>query len=327
MFNFEFMSGKSSAFGGLFIWTENIYKYQEKIEQVVPMKKKAGEAKALADEMQKKLDIALKDYNEIMTKVTNLRNERDSALANAAQLEDLLSRYNLQLNNSGVLIDSLEGEYKRWNESVAKLSNSVVNLVGDVFLAASSLSYYGPFTGYYRELLVNQWKDKVNKLNLPGSDDYELHNILSNNLEVRDWKVYNLPSDKVSICNACLATRSLRYPIIIDPQELAYLWLSKLGNSLKVNHDESNQFRSIKYGDKKMIKTIGQSIESGWIVLLYDCPEKLDNNVDQLLLQKANSVGIIKSENTNEIVTFDGKEIPVHEQFRIYLCTKIGNPA
>lgn len=311
------MSSKSAAFGGLFTWTENIYKYQEKIEQVVPMKKKAAEAKALAEEMQKKLDIALRDYNEIMTKVTNLRNERDSALANAAQLEELLSRYNIQLNNSGVLIDSLEGEYKRWNESVDKLSSNVVNLVGDVFLAASSLSYYGPFTGFYRELLVNQWKDKVNKVGVPGSDDYELFNILSNSLEVRDWKVYNLPSDKVSICNACLATRSLRYPIIIDPQELAYLWLSKLGNSLKAHQDDSNQFRSVKYGDKKMIKTIAQSMESGWIVLLFDCPEKLDNNIDQLLLQKANSVGIVKADNVNDIFTFDGKDIIVHEQFRI----------
>jgi len=45
--------------------------------------------------------------------------------------------------------------------------------------------------------------------------------VLSDNFELRAWRIYNLPSDKVSTCNAIMATKSLRVPILIDPQELA----------------------------------------------------------------------------------------------------------
>jgi len=45
--------------------------------------------------------------------------------------------------------------------------------------------------------------------------------VMSDNFEIRNWRIYNLPSDKVSTCNAIIATKSMRVPILIDPQELA----------------------------------------------------------------------------------------------------------
>lgn len=59
------------------------------------------------------------------------------------------------------------------------------------------------------------------KHDLPYSVDFQIDNILASQIEVRNWRVSGLPSDKVSCANACLATRSQRIPILIDPQELA----------------------------------------------------------------------------------------------------------
>jgi len=86
-------------------------------------------------------------------------------------------------------------------------------------------------------------------------------------MEMRYWRICNLPSDKVSGCNACLITKSLRIPIIIDPQELAVTWLSSFGSRMKQKIDESNQFKSVKAGDKQGVKTIEKAIEFGWTVL------------------------------------------------------------
>jgi len=52
----EGIRNKSIAIGGLYEWTINIMKYQEKIELVVPLKEEAKKAKDIADEMQKTLD-------------------------------------------------------------------------------------------------------------------------------------------------------------------------------------------------------------------------------------------------------------------------------
>jgi len=97
---------------------------------------------------------------------------------------------------------------------------------------------------------VEQWLDKINSLGIPCSRVFVLENIISSSLEIRNWRVCSLPSDKVSACNACLATKSLRIPIIIDPQELATAWITKLGSKMKMKNDESNQFKLIKVGDK-----------------------------------------------------------------------------
>lgn len=37
------------------------------------------------------------------------------------------------------------------------LTNQIRNILGDVFVASASISYYGPFTGLYRNKLVEQW--------------------------------------------------------------------------------------------------------------------------------------------------------------------------
>jgi len=94
-----------------------------------------------------------------------------------------------------------------------------------------------------------------------------LENIISNTLEVRNWRMSQLPSDKASCCNACLTIKSLRIPIIIDPQELAFTWISKMGSKMKMKNDESNQFKMIRAGDKQSLKNIEKAVELGWIVL------------------------------------------------------------
>lgn len=104
------------------------------------MKAKAKEAKDNADAMQKKLDEEMRKYKELMDKVQKLRDERDTALSDSAKLEELLRRYNLQLDNSGTLTDCLEDEYNRWSQNVEDLKTLIVKLVGDVFLASAAMS-------------------------------------------------------------------------------------------------------------------------------------------------------------------------------------------
>ena len=49
----------------------------------------------------------------------------------------------------------LADEQVRWKETVESLGGSIKLLLGDVFIAASSVTYYGPFSGVYRDSLVS----------------------------------------------------------------------------------------------------------------------------------------------------------------------------
>jgi hypothetical protein len=46
----------------------------------------------------------------------------------------------------------LADEQVRWKESVERFDAQILALVGDVLLSAGCISYYGPFTGSYREV-------------------------------------------------------------------------------------------------------------------------------------------------------------------------------
>ena len=48
--------------------------------------------------------------------------------------------------NAGKLLGLLSEEGGRWAQTVVVLKKDIEKLVGNVFLAASSISYMGPFT-------------------------------------------------------------------------------------------------------------------------------------------------------------------------------------
>lgn len=51
-----------------------------------------------------------------------------------------------RLTNAGKLIGLLGDEGERWLQTVEELNKELEMLIGNVFIAASSISYMGPFT-------------------------------------------------------------------------------------------------------------------------------------------------------------------------------------
>jgi len=60
----------------------------------------------------------------------------------------------------------LSSEHGRWKENIALLDARIIQLVGDVFLSSACISYYGPFTGTFRDKLVNKWLEKSTELEI-----------------------------------------------------------------------------------------------------------------------------------------------------------------
>jgi dynein heavy chain, axonemal len=50
------------------------------------------------------------------------------------------------------------------------------------------------------------------------SEKYSLVTTLGDPVEIRNWNLCSLPSDTVSIDNGILATKTSRWPLMIDPQ-------------------------------------------------------------------------------------------------------------
>jgi dynein heavy chain len=58
----------------------------------------------------------------------------------------------------------LADENVRWKATVESLNDSLKVVLGDAFMTSSCLAYYGPFTGVFREKMVNKWIEKCKEL-------------------------------------------------------------------------------------------------------------------------------------------------------------------
>ena len=55
------------------------------------------------------------------------------------------------------MVVGLADESKRWAASVKVLEVDLVNLIGNIILAAGYISYVGTFTAKYRDHLLKDW--------------------------------------------------------------------------------------------------------------------------------------------------------------------------
>ena len=103
--------------------------------------------------------------------------------------------------------------------SAQAFEKQIGNVVGDVFVAAACVAYYGAFTSSYRQQLVADWTEHCSQLDVPVSEGLTLVSVLADPFEIRQWNTDGLPRDQLSTENAILVTRARRWPLMIDPQE------------------------------------------------------------------------------------------------------------
>ena len=79
----------------------------------------------------------------------------------------------------------------------------------------------GPFTGSYRDKLVDKWTKVCNLNSIAISDRYSLVQTLGDPVEIRSWSLCSLPSDQVSIDNGILATQSKSFSLWLTPYSIS----------------------------------------------------------------------------------------------------------
>jgi len=113
------------------------------------------------------------------------------------------------------LVVLLADEGIRWKTSVEIISGDIERLVGNVFISCACISYFGGFTGPYRERLVADWVSGCMERQIPTSDDFSLVKVMGDPVVLRNWNIAGLPSDQVSCENGILCMKAERYALCI----------------------------------------------------------------------------------------------------------------
>lgn len=110
----------------------------------------------------------------VLDRVAALRATCDATLAEKDRLAAETELTKKRLIRADKLTSGLAGEQVRWKASVERFDSQIAALVGDVLLAAGCVSYYGPFTGSFREGIVSEWNEQCISKKIPCSPTFSL---------------------------------------------------------------------------------------------------------------------------------------------------------
>jgi dynein heavy chain len=262
-------------------------------------------------EAQAKVDEKRRHLNEVETKLASLQRDLAISKEEKGAVSRQLAETELKIGRATRLVTQLEDEGQRWAEHVEALRGASQRVAGDCLVAAAGCAYLGPHGKRSRAMLVAEWTRELDALGLSRSPGCSTSTVLGTALEVKEWQAQGLPADPFSEENAVLVMKTGRWPLMIDSQLQANAWIKSVeGSALKVVTVTQPDFSRVLEG----------AVTFGQPVLIEACPETLDPALAPIL-----GKNVVLRDGVAQ-VRYGDKLLVFHEDFRLYLTTKISNP-
>ncbi|PVD36438.1 hypothetical protein C0Q70_03422 [Pomacea canaliculata] len=302
----------SKACKSMVMWVRAMDLYARVFRTVEPKRQRLAAAQAELDIVMKMLKEKQDKLAAVMAKIAQLQKTYDDSVAEKQKLERNIATTAARLKRASKLTTALADEQIRWQESVENFEKMIGNVVGDVFVAAACVAYYGAFTSIYRQELVTAWTQQCIEKEIPCTSGMTLEKVLADPFEIRQWNADGLPRDQLSTENAVLVTRARRWPLMIDPQEQANRWIR--------NRESKNGLKVVKLSDSTFLRTLENCIRIGMPVLLEDVGETLDPALEPVLLKQTYTSG------GRLLIRLGDSDVDYDRNFCFYMTTKMANP-
>ncbi|EDQ91509.1 uncharacterized protein MONBRDRAFT_15298, partial [Monosiga brevicollis MX1] len=292
-------------------WVRAMHKYHHVAKNVEPKRQRLAEAKADLEITMQQLNDAKARLKEVNDRIADMEAKFAAMVAKKKQLEDKAEECGLKLQRAEKLIFLLGDEKVRWKESVERFDQLIHNVVGDIVISAGTVAYLGPFTEEFRARMCADWHGMLAAANVPCTPQASLVSTLSDPLEIRDWQLYGLPKDSMSVANACVVKYAERWPLFIDPQGQANKWIREM---------EADKLVVMKLTDRDLLRSLENAVRFGSPCLLENVGEELDPALEPILLRQT------YKQAGGLVIKLGDSVVPYHDEFKFYITTKLPNP-
>ncbi|XP_032177365.1 dynein heavy chain 1, axonemal isoform X1 [Mustela erminea] len=293
-------------------WVRAMHKYHFVAKAVEPKRQALREAQDDLDVTQRVLEEAKQRLHEVEDGIATMQTKYRECIAKKEELELKCEQCEQRLGRADKLINGLSDEKVRWQETVENLEHMLDNISGDVLVAAGFVAYLGPFTGQYRTVLYDHWVKQLTRHKVPHTSEPTLIGTLGNPVKIRSWQIAGLPNDTLSVENGVITQFSQRWTHFIDPQGQANKWIK--------NMEKDNGLDVFKLSDRDFLRSMENAIRFGKPCLLENVGEELDPALEPVLLKQT------YKQQGNTVLKLGDTVIPYHEDFRMYITTKLPNP-
>jgi dynein heavy chain len=273
-------------------------------EKILKLKQTLENLKRQREEMEYKRDQAEAKEKEQKEK----RRQLDSDIK---RLEEELEILGQKHERAEDLVKGLENSKGSWTKSKEDLEKSKRMVEGNVMLSVGFMNYFGPFPTEYREVLKDICVEEVKISKIEFDPLWDFVNYLGDPVEVLDWTFKGLPSDQFSKENGIIVRNTVRWPLMIDPQNQASTWIKNL---LVPGVD-----KIIDKMNPKLVDILKDAVMKGQVVLLENLDEEIDPAIEPVLAKQ------IKEINGKDVMAW-GDDIYYNKNFRLFMTTKLSNP-
>uniref|UniRef100_A0A0G4FLJ2 Dynein heavy chain, cytoplasmic n=1 Tax=Chromera velia CCMP2878 TaxID=1169474 RepID=A0A0G4FLJ2_9ALVE len=301
------INNASKAAGPLSLWVESQFKYAEILQSVEPLQneiktlgiekdenqKKFDEATVVVKQLEERIQVAKEQYAELITQVQMIKTEMSGVVAKVERSRSLLA--------------NLSSEKKRWAEGSQGFAHQIATVVGDCLLAGAFCTYIGFFDHYYRTRLLFEWRHKIADQGLKFRDDLSLVDFLSKPSERLSWSSCGLPADDLSVENAIILSRYVKYPLVIDPSGQAVNFL--------INKFSGSRLGKTSFSDQTFMKSLESSLRFGTPLLVQDV-EHVDPILNSVLNKETHKQG------GRVLITVGDQDIDFSPMFTMFLATR-----
>ncbi|CAF0752073.1 unnamed protein product [Brachionus calyciflorus] len=302
----------SKACRSLCLWVRAIDVYAKVAKEVEPKQAKLKQAKDELAVVMSELKAKQDKLAQVENQIKELQSQYEHSVSEKKKLEHSIQQTSSRLKRASKLTTALADEQVRWKESIVQFDKELDHVVGNVFISAACVAYFGAFPSNYRQELVKKWTEGAKNLSIPISENTNIIQVLSHPFMVRQWNTDGLPRDDFSTENAILVTKGRRWPLMIDPQEQANRWIR--------NKERENSLKIIKLSDSSFLRTLENCVRIGMPILLEDLGESIDPALEPILLKQTFISG------GRLLIRLGDSDIDYDPNFRFYMTTKLSNP-